>query len=75
VVLLYASEWDDAAAARRYFGLYRALLGKKWKRLEIKSESDDSVAGLGDDGYFLLQLTGSVVTSVEGAENPVEPVR
>jgi hypothetical protein len=75
VVLLYASEWDDAAAARRYFGLYCALLGKKWKRLEIKSESDDSVAGLGDDGYFLLQLTGSVVTSVEGAENPVEPVR
>jgi hypothetical protein len=75
VVLLYASEWDDAAAAKRYFGLYRALLGKKWKRLEIKSESDDSVAGLGDDGYFLLQLTGSVVTSVEGAENPVEPVR
>jgi hypothetical protein len=75
VVLLYASEWDDAAAAKRYFGLYRTLLGKKWKRLEIKSESDTSIAGLGDDGYFLLQVTGSVVTSLEGAENPIDPVR
>ncbi len=75
VVLLYASEWDDAAGAKQYFGLYRTLLGKKWKRLEIKSESDTSVSGLGDDGYFLVQLTGSVVTSLEGAENPVEPVR
>jgi len=75
VVLLYASEWDDAAAARQYFGLYRTLLGKKWKRLEIKSESDALVTGLGDDGYFALQVTGSVVTSLEGAENPVEPVR
>jgi hypothetical protein len=73
--LLYASEWDDAAAAKRYFGLYRTLLGKKWKRLEIKSESDALVTGLGDDGYFALQVTGSVVTSLEGAENPVEPVR
>jgi hypothetical protein len=75
VVLLYASEWDDAAAAKRYFELYRTLLGKKWKRLEIQSESDASVTGLGDDGYFLLQLTGNVVTSLEGAENPVDPVR
>jgi hypothetical protein len=75
VVLLYASEWDDAAAAKRYFGLYRKLLEKKWKRMEISSESEASVAGLGDDGYFLLQLTGNVVTSLEGAENPVDPVR
>ena len=75
VVLLYASDWDDAAAAKQYFGLYRTLLGKKWKRLEIKSESDASVAGLGDDGYFLLQWTGNTVTSLEGAESPIDPVR
>jgi len=74
-VLLYAADWDDAAAAKRFFGLYRKLLGKKWKRLEIKSESDTAVSGAGDDGYFLLQLAGSLVTSVEGAEDPVEPLR
>jgi hypothetical protein len=71
VVLLYASEWDDAAAAKRYLRLYRQVLEKKWKHIEVKSEGDDSVAGVGDDGYFLVQVTGAVVTSVEGAENPV----
>src|ERR1700722_1079721 len=75
VVLLYASDWEDAAAAKQYFELYRRLLAKKWKRLEIKSESETSVSGLGDDGYFLLRLTGSAVSSLEGAENPVEPAR
>jgi len=73
VVLLYASEWDDAAAAKRYLRLYRKVLEKKWKHVEVKSEIDDSVAGAGDDGYFLVRVTGAVVTSVEGAENPVAP--
>ena len=75
VVLLYAAEWEDAEAAKRYFELYRKVLGKKWKRLEIQSQSESSVSGMGDDGYFLLQLKGSVVSSLEGAENPIEPVR
>ena len=75
VVLLYASEWDDAAAARRYFQLYRKVLEKKWKHIEIQSESDASLSGVGDDGNFLLRLTGAAVTSVEGAESAVAPVR
>jgi hypothetical protein len=75
VVLLYAVEWDDAASAARYFRLYRQVLGKKWKRVEIASESDTMLAGIGDDGHFLVQLAGSVVTSVEGAENPIAAAR
>jgi len=75
VVLLYAVEWDDAQSAGRYFRLYRRALEKKWKRLEIKSENDTTLTGSGDDGYFLMKLTDRVVTSLEGAENPVSPVR
>ena len=75
IVLLYASEWDDGAAAARYFRLYRHVLEKKWKRFEIKSDSATALAGTGDDGYFVVQLNGSIVTSIEGAENPVAPVR
>ncbi|MGC9950743.1 MAG: hypothetical protein ABSF64_30615 [Bryobacteraceae bacterium] len=71
VVLLYAVEWDDAAAAARYFKLYRQVLEKKWKHLAIESESATTIAGTGDDGHFLVQLTGKVVSSLEGAENSV----
>lgn len=75
IVLLYASEWDDGEAAAHYFRLYRHVLEKKWKRFEIKSASGTALAGLGDDGYFVVQLNGGMVTSIEGAENPVAPVR
>ncbi|HUE00068.1 MAG TPA: hypothetical protein VMR62_10895 [Bryobacteraceae bacterium] len=75
VILLYAVAWDDAASAARYFKLYRKVLEKKWKQVAIESESDTALAGTGDDGHFLVQLTGNVVTSVEGAEAPVASVR
>ena len=68
--MLYAVEWDDAASAARYFRLYRQVLEKKWKHLAIESESPTTLSGTGDDGHFLVQLTGSVVTSLEGAEEP-----
>ncbi|MGD0362391.1 MAG: hypothetical protein ABSC93_16055 [Bryobacteraceae bacterium] len=73
VVLLYAVEWDDAESAARYFRLYRQVLEKKWKHLAIKSESGTALAGSGDDGHFLLQLNGNVVTSVEGTEDGEHP--
>jgi hypothetical protein len=75
VVLLYAVEWDDAEWAGRYFRLYRQILEKKWKHLAIESESATMVSGAGDDGHFLVRLTGSVVTSLEGAESAAVPVR
>jgi len=75
VVFLYAVEWDDAASAARYFKLYRQVLEKKWKHFASESESGTMLSGAGDDGHFLVQLTGNVVASLEGAENPVAPVR
>ncbi len=73
-VLLYAVEWDGAEFAGRYFRLYRQVLEKKWRHLRIDSESATALAGQGDDGYFLVQLDGATVTSLEGAENPL-PLR
>ncbi|MFN7994827.1 MAG: hypothetical protein U0Q18_14565 [Bryobacteraceae bacterium] len=75
VVLLYASSWEDAAAASRYFQFYRQALRKKWKQIKIESESETAVSGTGDDGYFMMERAGNSVTSVEGAENPVGRVR
>jgi len=75
VVLLYAVEWDDAASATRYFKDYRKVLEKKFKHAVFESESDTSLAGTGDDGHFLVQLNGAVVTSVEGAADAVAPAR
>ena len=66
VVLLYAVEWDSAEAARRYFDAYREVLRKKWKKMDVASRTEDSVAGSGDDGRFELRRQGTLVTSVEG---------
>jgi hypothetical protein len=42
------------------------VLKKKWKTMEICSESSDEVQGNGDDGRFVLKREGSVTTSLEG---------
>jgi hypothetical protein len=68
VVLLYASEWDSEDSARRFFAAYRKAMGKKWKSLTIASETADRVAGRGDDGQFVLERKGALVTSMEGLE-------
>ena len=65
-VLLYAAEWDGEESAREYFALYRTVLERKWKSFRQTSETPDSVAGSGDDGFFKLRRSGNIVTSVEG---------
>ena len=69
-VLAYASDWDTPEAARVFFGLYRTVLAKKWKKMQVLTETGDRVAGVGDDGLFALALRGCVVTSLEGVEEP-----
>ena len=68
VVLLYAVKWDDEASARQYFAAYKEILGKKWKALSVETETDEKIAGTGDDGRFELKRDGSLVTSVEGMD-------
>ena len=66
LVLAYASQWESPAAARKYFRLYQQVLKGKWKRFEVSSETATTLAGRGDDGYFLLRCQGPVVSCLEG---------
>ena len=71
-VLVFASEWESAAAAREFFGLYRRILAGKWATLEVSAEGDASLAGRGDDGYFILRLDGPRMTGMEGMRSPAD---
>ena len=64
--LLYASEWADAASARRMFEAYQRVLKGKWKKAAFDVQSAGAIAGTGDDGMFRLSLDGTRVRSVEG---------
>jgi hypothetical protein len=69
VVLVYASEWQDEAAARKMFDAYRSVLKGKWKKLRVDAESENAVSGSGDDGAFRLWLSGARVYSAEGMQS------
>lgn len=66
IVLRYVSEWDSPDIARDFFRLYRQVLRKKWKSMDIAHESAEEISGTGDDGSFVVKLTGSRVSSTEG---------
>jgi hypothetical protein len=68
VVLVYSSEWDSDDSARDFFNAYRGAMQKKWKKMAIASETADRVAGTGDDGGFVLERKGALVTSIEGTD-------
>ncbi len=71
-VLSYASDWDSAEAARRFMASYTHILKTKWKTMNISSETPDMLAGHGDDGYFVLRLSDSRVSSLEGMQSAEE---
>ncbi|MDQ6705158.1 MAG: hypothetical protein M3Z85_04225 [Acidobacteriota bacterium] len=70
VQLLYGSEWSNAEIAGRYFKLYEQILAHKWRTMEVTSRTASRIAGRGDDGYFLLRLDGTRVSSAEGWSDP-----
>lgn len=72
IELVYAAGWADEETARRYFHLYRKVLKGKWKNLRVTSETDSVLSGEGDDGYFRVDLSGSIVRSEEGFPSPIE---
>jgi hypothetical protein len=65
-VLLLVSEWDTPASAQKFVQLYRRVLQKKWKKMEIAKESPDGISGSGDDGRFQIRISGSTVHCLEG---------
>jgi hypothetical protein len=70
VILRYVSEWDSTEIAGDFFRFYRQVLRKKWKKMEVTAERDDSLSGTGDDGYFVVRRSGALVSSVEGLASP-----
>ncbi len=65
-VLLYAAEWDSPHSANEYFAAYRKILQAKWRRCVFSEEKPTMIAGSGDNGYFVVWLSGNIVSSVEG---------
>ena len=72
ILLVYVSEWSDAATARQFLQFYRKVLEGKWKKLRVASESESVLAGEGDDGWFRVMVEGKIVSSCEGWARPVE---
>ena len=72
ILLVYVSEWSDAATARQFLQFYRKVLEGKWKKLRVASESESVLAGEGDDGWFRVKVEGKIVSSCEGWARPVE---
>jgi hypothetical protein len=71
-VLSYASDWDSPEAAKDFFACYRRVLKGKWKIMEAATGQPDRLSGRGDDGYFVVRLSDSRVTSVEGLRSSEE---
>lgn len=71
-VLLYAAEWDSPESAAEYFADYQTVLQKKWKHCEFSAQKSMMAAGTGDDGSFVVWLSGNVVSSVEGLADSSE---
>jgi hypothetical protein len=65
-VLLYSSEWADLEAAGKFFDLYREVLRRKWKSMEIVEEKDGLLTGRGDDGVFMIRLQQATLISLQG---------
>ena len=70
-MLLYVSEWEDAAAAGLYFNAYQRVLRGKWKQLEVTSQDATQFSGKCEDGYFSVTLKGTKVFSEEGFAAPL----
>jgi hypothetical protein len=65
-LLVFASEWESAAAAQRFFELYQQVLRAKWQHMEVQTASPTELRGTGDTGDFLLRLDGAFVHGMEG---------
>ncbi len=69
-VLVYRSVWTDDASAEWFFASYEKILKGKWKTLEITERTENRIGGKGDDGYFCVDVSATVVTSREGLPAP-----
>ena len=68
VSLVYRSAWETDAWAAKYFELYKLVLLRKWKQVKVSQDIGGHFAGVSEDGYFAVDLEGTLVTSREGLE-------
>jgi hypothetical protein len=65
-LLEYISEWESEEQAANFFRCYQKILKAKWKQCNVSTTNDTIFAGQGDNGYFLVRLSGPTVLSIEG---------
>jgi hypothetical protein len=68
-LLEYISEWDSEEHAADFFRCYQKIINAKWKHCDVSTANETTFAGEGDNGYFLVRLSGATVMSVEGLSN------
>jgi len=71
-VLVYRSVWSDDASADWFFASYEKILKGKWKKTDVTARTDNRIDGKGDDGYFCVDVSATVVTTYEGLAAPCE---
>jgi hypothetical protein len=71
-VLQYSSEWDSSEEASAFFKLYPKFLSGKWKHCDISLANNSVLAGTGDTGLFVVRLSGTLVSSLEGLSDTEE---
>lgn len=65
-ILQYSSEWDSPESAAAFFKLYPKILSGKWKHCDMALANGSVLAGSGDPGLFVVRLSGTLVSSLEG---------
>ena len=65
-ILTYVVDLDSPEAANTYLAMYRQVLKGKWKRFDIATQTQTELSGMGDNGRFLIHLTGTSVQCIEG---------
>lgn len=65
-LLEYISAWDSEEHAVTFFASYQNILRAKWKHCDVARATETLFAGHGDNGYFVVRLSGATVLSIEG---------
>jgi hypothetical protein len=68
-VLAFAAKWASPGKASEFLKFYRAVLKGKSKTFELSSESEDTLAGHDDAGFFRVTRKVDVVESIEGLKS------
>ena len=52
-----------------FFQSYQKILKAKWKHCDVSTTNKTTFSGQGDNGYFLVRLSGATLLSIEGLRN------